>query len=297
MKPKHIKSPNDLQTTHKAIVDGFLEQSIAKNDKANPYIKDALRFFNALKKCKTLEDVLNLQDFRNELIAAGGFSDKSKSKFSAAELNNSLKKVLEKIFEGSNHNFREEIVFRYLLTKGDSLGGSMRNLTGSLASRKLISIIKMKLEKNKEKAVFNTSKSGKVQSIKWGNRVLFFDVTPRFIRKNIDIILLRFDGKSKEEKDLLHTPQNYIACGELKGGIDPAGADEHWKTANSALGRIRRSFEIKDQRPKLFFIGAAIEASMSQEIYSQLKKGKLTHAANLTVEKQVEDLVDWLVEL
>ena len=31
--------------------------------------------------------------------------------------------------------------------------------------------------------------------------------------------------------------------GELKGGIDPAGADEHWKTGNSALVRIRKAFE------------------------------------------------------
>ncbi len=26
-----------------------------------------------------------------------------------------------------------------------------------------------------------------------------------------------------------------LMLGELKGGIDPAGADEHWKTANTVL--------------------------------------------------------------
>jgi len=30
--------------------------------------------------------------------------------------------------------------------------------------------------------------------------------------------------------------------GELKGGIDPAGADEHWKTANKALDKMRKPF-------------------------------------------------------
>jgi hypothetical protein len=40
-------------------------------------------------------------------------------------------------------------------------------------------------------------------------------------------------------------------------GIDPAGADEHWKTANFALERIRKSFA-KKKKPQTFFIGASI---------------------------------------
>jgi hypothetical protein len=35
-----------------------------------------------------------------------------------------------------------------------------------------------------------------------------------------------------------------IALGELKGGIDPGGADEHWKTAQAAFNRIRQAFTV-----------------------------------------------------
>ena len=155
----------------------------------------------------------------------------------------------------------------------------------------------MKLEQCGRSVTLKKSKSGKTRSIIWNSRIIFFDSTPKFIGKNIDIILLNFNGSIENHKILLHTPEAYLACGELKGGIDPAGADEHWKTANSALERIRRAFSRYQSRPYLFFVGAAIEASMSEEIFNQLRDGKLAYAANLTKEKQVEDLVEWLINL
>ena len=85
--------------------------------------------------------------------------------------------------------------------------------------------------------------------------------------------------------------------GELKGGIDPSGADEHWKTANSALERIRNSFVKQNLNPLTFFVGAAIEKAMAAEIYKQLIDGTLSNAANLTVEDQVISVCRWLLSL
>jgi type II restriction enzyme len=129
----------------------------------------------------------------------------------------------------------------------------------------------------------------------WGHKILLFDVTPPIIGKNIDVILLKHETKKGPVPDLLEDQNNYIACGELKGGIDPAGADEHWKTANSALGRIRGA--LKGKSPKLFFVAAAIEAAMAKEIFSQLTDGRLNYAANLNNDLQVKDLVGWLITL
>ena len=92
-------------------------------------------------------------------------------------------------------------------------------------------------------------------------------------------------------------PERFLAFGELKGGIDPAGADEHWKTAQTALSRIRDAFEDKNLSPSLFFIGAVIVESMAQEIWQQLEAGTLKNAANLTNADQVASLCQWLVEL
>ena len=80
--------------------------------------------------------------------------------------------------------------------------------------------------------------------------------------------------------------------------IDPAGADEHWKTGNSALNRIRSSFaDAGYPDMKTSFIGAAIERSMAEEIYGQLEDGTLTNASNLTNNNQLVAYCNWLIEL
>ena len=119
------------------------------------------------------------------------------------------------------------------------------------------------------------------------------------IGNNVDLCL--FDGEPIQlmpgKDSLVHQPEAYIALGELKGGIDPAGADEHRKTANSALSRIRDAFEEAGLQPKTFFIGAAIENSMAVEIYEQLCSGRMSNAANATKEDQLNSICIWLVNL
>lgn len=295
MTPKFIRSAGDLQTKHRAICDGFLAQAMQKTEKARPYVEEARVFYAALKKIKTVEYLLLSKRYRSDLIAACGFSGKALARLTEAELNNAMKEVLVRIHRESGREFRENILYRYLLTKGDALGGSMRNITGASAGAKLAEKIIEKLVGSKHKIVVAKSGAGKIQRIAWNDRLLLFDVKPRIIGKNIDVILIKKDNAVGTEESLLADKDNYIACGELKGGIDPAGADEHWKTANSALGRIRTAFG--RNVPALFFIGAAIESSMAKEIFGQLRSGKLTHAANLNEEKQVDDLVGWLLSL
>ena len=131
-------------------------------------------------------------------------------------------------------------------------------------------------------------------------RVLIYNLNVSVVQKNVDLCL--FDCSPKEitaqKTNFAHQkPDKYIALGELKGGIDPAGADEHWKTANSALERIRKAFLTEDCNPKTFFIGAAIERNMAQEIYQQLRKQTLANSANLTNKNQIVSLCSWLINL
>lgn len=295
MIPKFIKSGADLQTKHRAICDGFLAQALQKTEKAKPFVEEAKTFYTMLKKINSVEKLLTLQKSRNDLACACGFSDKARSQLTESELDNAIKKVLSRIYKEAGSEFREDILYRYLLTKGDTLGGSMRNLTGASATTKLAEKIIERLSGNQKKIQVLKSKSGKIQRVIWNGRVLLFDVKPHIINKNIDVILINSGDTTAPEEKLLADKNKYIACGELKGGIDPAGADEHWKTANSALGRIRTAFG--RSVPFLFFVGAAIEASMAKEIFKQLKTGQLTYAANLNEEEQVNDLVDWLLSL
>ncbi|GHT96956.1 hypothetical protein FACS1894142_0090 [Spirochaetia bacterium] len=127
-------------------------------------------------------------------------------------------------------------------------------------------------------------------------RTLFFNITVPVVKNNIDIILVN-KPYTDSVKEVIASAKNYIALGELKGGIDPAGADEHWKTAKTALDRIKLAFEQNGSRPHLFFIGAAIETKMADEIYTNLRTNYLQNAANLTKPEQVTSLAEWLVTI
>jgi hypothetical protein len=89
----------------------------------------------------------------------------------------------------------------------------------------------------------------------------------------------------------------YLALGELKGGIDPAGADEHWKTAKTALHRIRTAFAAEKVEPKLFFVGAAVALRMAGEIWQDLQANILSNAGNLTSQDHVASICTWVTEV
>ena len=116
------------------------------------------------------------------------------------------------------------------------------------------------------------------------------------VKNNVDMCL--FDLSPDElQATGYKLAGSYIALGELKGGIDPAGADEHWKTARAALDRIREAFSSARHSPYTFFIGAAIEKRMATEIWDQLEKGMLTNAANLNAPNQLASVSRWLCML
>lgn len=271
-------------------------QALEKTRRAEPFIEDARRFWLTLQNVPTIRDLLKNVDIRNDLLFAAGFSQKAKNRLSREELESALKKVLETLKKEGKEEWRQELFYRYLLTKGDSLGGSMRNVTGALAGARFSNSVCSILKNKSIRHEVSCSTKEKVQAIEWDDRLLLFDRTPNFIGKNIDVILLDSSRKNLPLSERLDRQSDYIACGELKGGIDPAGADEHWKTANSALQRIRNAFA-SQRCPALFFMGAAIETAMAREIFDQLKDGRLTQAANFNVPSQLNFLVNWLLGL
>ncbi|MCR4401035.1 MAG: hypothetical protein NUV35_09280, partial [Syntrophomonadaceae bacterium] len=77
----------------------------------------------------------------------------------------------------------------------------------------------------------------------------------------------------------------------------PAGADEHWKTARTALFRIRSASAEHDVSPQVFYVGAAVEEKMAQEIWGLLETGAIANAANLNDPDQLASFCEWLIAL
>ena len=77
-----------------------------------------------------------MPDIQPALLTAAGVSDKAGVHLSSEDKVAAIQAFVEQYLEPAGRGFVEELVFRYLLTRGDALGGSMRNVGGLLAHRR-----------------------------------------------------------------------------------------------------------------------------------------------------------------
>jgi Restriction endonuclease BsobI len=310
-----VISATSLITTAAARRNGFLEYALRRNKEAIPFIDKGKALKATLEAHSSKpQDILKIVKIRESLIEAAGISVKAKSHLSDADKDRLLADFIDKILIPSGNDYVDEIIYRYLLTSGDALGGKMRNIVGSIANEKFNRFVISQLQICGIEFSFATKNSnfvdGKmykidiaeaIKAIRWqtsncDQRLLIYNINVPQVSKNIDIVLLnKFTESTKGEKlkTVLIDRNNYLLIGELKGGIDPAGADEHWKTANTALSRVRNIFS----NLPLIFIGAAIESAMSIEIFDQYQNGDLANCANLTNDEQLAALCEWLVSI
>ncbi len=305
---RHLTSSNDLITTYEAIRAGFVSLALEKNRRATSHVADARALQEAASQAKKPTDLLSIPGIERGLLTASGLSDKAVAHLTKEDKIVAVKGLIDKFLEPAGKKFIEELVFRFLLIRGDTLGGSMRNIGGSLAQRKLTRAILSTLkiagisfcwQDNKTKKWLKNGDSFEIEErlrgLCWGSkkRTLIYNLKVSIVNNNVDLCLFNSSPEVISKAD----PKSYIALGELKGGIDPAGADEHWKTAQTALKRISSSFNQLGYKPKTFFIGAAVEKKMAVELWNDLENGILSNAANLNEEKQIASISHWLCNL
>jgi hypothetical protein len=346
----HLTGAQDLVTPHAATRAGFIAMVLEKNRLSSPIIREARELRALASRAKSPAELVDMLDIQAALLTAAGTSDKASNYLTEEDRRQVKAEFVRNFLEPEGDNFAEELTYRFLLIRGDSLGGKMRNLAGALAQRRITESIlaAMKLAGRPyswyspaakkwiagEQLGFSDMTSSqiaeevvpydvaladdapsdqKVNGIAWKtdgrDRVLMFNIRVPFIKqesegkragKNVDMCLLACTAsqlRNKTRAQVIGSPASYVALGELKGGIDPAGADEHWKTASGHLNRIRDAFAAQGLTPPLFYVGAAIEKSMAEEMWQWLAWGKLANAANLTNDLQVASVVSWLCNL
>ncbi len=310
----HLNSSNDLRTTYEATRAGFIQLALERNRRATPFVAEARALRSAASSVTKPHDLLNIPDIQQGLLTAAGVSDKAAKYLGERDRREAIVGLIEHYLLPQGETFIEELIFRFLLTRGDTLGGSMRNVGGFMAKKKLSRAIIAYLRIAGKACEYFDSRSktwlplpeddtdieDALNGLSWSqgksSRTLIYNVNVPFVRNNIDFCLLDCQPHDRL-KDRISEPNRYLALGELKGGIDPAGADEHWKTARTALSRISSEFSKLEAHPHTFFIGAAIESKMSDEIWSMLEKGIIENAANLNEERQIVSITEWLCKL
>jgi len=311
---QHLKSSKNLETTYEAIRAGFVALALEKNRRATPFVEQARALKAFASQAKTPADLMKIKEIQPGLITAAGVSDKATNHLQDSDKKEAIIGLIRNFLEPAGANFIEELVFRFLLTRGDTLGGSMRNVGGFMAqcklTRSLIAHLKLAGKESRWLRAGATEWTAmpeddadiekQLRGLSWNSeqnpRTLIYNLTVPLVRNNVDMCLFNC-GHEQLSKKTYKSGASYIALGELKGGIDPAGADEHWKTARTALGRIHSAFAKGKLKPKTFFIGAAIEAKMASEIWAMLRAGEIDNAANLTNEEQIVSISRWLCAL
>lgn len=307
----HIKNARSLITTRSEVRAGFVAMALAKNRKAIPYVEEARALKFVASQARRPSTLLEITNIRDALLTAAGLSGKALNYLEEDDKTEAIRGLIEEFLEPAGDEFVDELVYRFLLIRGASLDGSMRNLAGSLAEEKfkrsVIAALSLRqitfswFSKKSRKWLKDNKLNSDIEDINglhWETtvpRTIIFNKTVPFIKKNIDICLLETFPKGLQAS--IKEPGSYIALGELKGGIDPAGADEHWKTARTALERIIEGFKEANHEVETFFIGAAIEVAMAEEIWKWLRNEKLANAGNLTNPNHVAAVCGWLVEL
>ena len=315
----HIQSPDDLVTPYEQTRAGFVAMALEKCRKATPYVEEAKALKASVSTISSPYELIAMVDIRPAVLTAAGVSDKAAGHLGDENQTEAIRQLVKQFLEPAGPDFVDELIYRFLLTRGDSLGGSMRNLAGMLGERKmtraLLSALTTRgcsyswLHSTSREWIPATDNNADIEiflrGLSWRNgarhRTLMYNLNVPLVGNNVDLCL--FSAKADDyavgqsRDSCHHQPGAYLALCELKGGIDPSGADEHWKTANSALRRIRNAFSAKDLHPHIFFVGAAIEQAMAVEIHRQLMQKHLSNAANLTNDVQLAALCAWLVSL
>lgn len=202
---------------------------------------------------------------------------------------------------------------------GDSLGGVSRNEVGRLASAQVIRLLALHLHRKWRVASITYRLKGRVMpgdeddddQVDSGvaqvlivspemdlegildrlesQRVKYRELT---MRNGNRLLLDRQhewqgpEGKAFRIGPDLHAQSplvDMLWAGEIKGGADPAGSDEHWKTATQALSRILEACEKTGRsKPDLSFLATIIVERVAREAQAWIEQGRLSSVYNLT---------------
>lgn len=136
-----IKKPDDLITPYEQTRAGFVALALEKNRLGTPYVEEAKALKVAASSAQRPSNLIKIKNIQAALITAAGISDKANNHLTDEDKVEAVNGLIRNFLEPAGRDFIDEIVYRFLLTKGDSLGGSMRNLAGKLGEEKVYTFV------------------------------------------------------------------------------------------------------------------------------------------------------------
>ncbi len=134
---RHLSSNLDLITPAEEVRAGFVALALERSRQATPFVEQARALKVRAMRARRPLDLLSMEDIRPAILTASDFSEKAAKHTQEGDETAAIQSFIETFLEPAGAHFVEELVYRFLLTRGDSLGGPMRNIGGKLAERKI----------------------------------------------------------------------------------------------------------------------------------------------------------------
>ena len=125
---KHLSSYKDLITPYEEIRAGFISLALEKNKEATPFVEEAKTLKSIASKAVKPKDLMEMAEIHQSLLTASGISEKAKNHLEKKDEINVINELIKNFLEPAGKYFIDELIYRFLLTKGDTLGGIIETL-------------------------------------------------------------------------------------------------------------------------------------------------------------------------
>ncbi|MDR2385886.1 MAG: type II restriction endonuclease [Tannerella sp.] len=294
-----IKTSEDLVTSREQTRAGFIAFALEKNRRSTPIIESAKTLKVLVSKAKTAQDLLKITEIQPALLIAAGLSDKAINYFTEDDKIKAISGLIEDFLESSGSGFVDEVVYRYLLIKGDSLGGSMRNIVGAIAQQKFVRTLLSNLsisgtnyhwldnktKKWEEKPANDFAIEENLKALSWknpkgNNRILASNLNIPIVKNNIDICLFNADTKLYANGEIVNTPEKIKTMRQelLSCTVENKPKIDYIKGSYVALGK-KKDF---DNILKIIEKNKTL-AEINQSLSERSKKGDINNKGVLRV--------------
>ena len=236
---KHLTGPADLVTTELGYCAAWAVWAREFERKSQPFLAEAKALKFALADDHGDCDLFGSECLHGAIAVASGLTRgavQATTRWPAARFPEMTRGNRGR----SSRKFQEEFLGRFLLSRGDTLGGSMRNVGGFLAQCKLTRAIIAHLTLAGKNCQWLASDATAwaplpkdttdlelhLKALSWqvrdSPRTLSYNLKVPLVRNNVDLCLFNVAPEGLGLQTF-GSAAAYLALGELKGGIDPAG--------------------------------------------------------------------------
>src|SRR5262249_26454827 len=116
-------------------------------------------FQTKLQEIGSIGDLIHAKHLRDDLVAVAGVSAKARKYLTDSDIDTILAGIVDGIPPDQQTTFHQDIFLRYMLTKGASFDGEMRNVIGATAQRKIVRLLFAKFKQQRVSAEVFLSRS------------------------------------------------------------------------------------------------------------------------------------------